>query len=195
MDERIVVFCWTAAGGTFLAAIGALFGGLAGYLARLHGRSPGGFVGWRVLRAIERASRSQLPPRSAGFVVGAFDGAAFLGTIGLLLGFAAGQTEWFSTSVLMAIGYSFVVVVALAAAIGTAAYIFSRGGIVVFGTACTGGLAGIYVGALTSGAAGVLAGAWLGLALGYLVGWVGQRARPRGRHWENRRIDIEEGEP
>lgn len=195
MDQRLVVGCWTVAGGLILGGIGAAFGGLAGYLARLHGRSPGGFVGWRVLRAIERASRSELSPRSAGLVVGACDGAAFLGTIGTLLGFVAARAEWLSSGELLAILYTFALVASLAAVIGTAAYAFTRGGVIVFGSACTGGLAGIYAGVLLAETTGMMAGAWLGLALGFVVGWAGHQARPRRKHWDNRRIDFEEREP
>jgi hypothetical protein len=195
VDQRLVIFCWTAAGGIGLGGIGALFGGLAGYAARLHGRSPGGFVGWRVLRAIEQVSRRELSPRSAGIVIGAFDGATFLGTAGALLGFVASQTEWLSGSQLLAALYTFAVVATLAAVIGTAAYSFTRGGILVFGSACIGGLAGIYVGALLAETPGMMAGAWIGLLLGFLAGSIGRRARPRRKRWENSRIEFEEREP
>ena len=57
MDDRLILSCWVISGTVFLGAIGALFGGLAGFMARLHGRTPGGFIGWRVLRAVEEKTR------------------------------------------------------------------------------------------------------------------------------------------
>jgi hypothetical protein len=195
VDQRLIEFCWTAAGGIGLGGIGALFGGLAGYAARLHGQSPGGFVGWRVLRAIERVSRRELPPLSAGIVVGAFDGAAFLGAAGAILGFLASRTQWLSGGQLLAVFYTFAVVAALAAVMGMAAYSFTRGGILVFGSACTGGLAGIYIGALLAETPGMMAGAWVGLLSGFLVGSLGRRAWPRRKRRQKTPIEFEERQP
>jgi hypothetical protein len=75
------------------------------------------------------------------------------------------------------------VLATLAAGFGMAAYAFVYSGMVGFGAACAGGLAGIYVGALTAGTAGILVGAWIGLLLGFLIG----RLR---RYRRSRRIDI-----
>jgi len=193
LDQRLIVIFWSAGSGIFLASIGALFGGFAGYVARRHGRSPGGFVGWRILRSVERMSKQELSPHLAGFVIGAFDGAAFLGTLGVGFGFLIGRTEWLALGHLGPILYTFALVAALAAVVGMAAYAFANGGIVIFGSACVGGLAGVYAGALVGEAAGILIGAWIGLILGFLVGWLGRRSRwPRTSRIH---IEHEEGEP
>jgi hypothetical protein len=195
VDERLIVACWIVAGGIFLGGIGALFGGLAGYVARLHERSPGGFVGRRALRGIERGLQRKLSPRAAGFVIGAFDGASFLGAIGVVLGWLAGKAEWLSYGTTMVIFGALAVVAALAVVFGMAAYIFTRGGIVVFGTACIGGLAGIYVGAWMAETGGIVIGAWAGLLLGFAVGWIGRRGQPHSRRWKRINIESEEPEP
>jgi hypothetical protein len=195
MDERLLIFCWAAGGGVFLGGVGALFGGLAGYMARLHGRSPGSFVGWRVLRAVERALHRELTPLRAGILIGAFDGASFLGLIGVLLGLLAGKAAWLSPAALVTIFLGVAIVAVLAVALGLAAYAFSRAGIVVFGTASAGGLVGVFIAALIAGPASILAGAWIGLLLGFGVGWLGGR-RPAGRGRSKKiRIDFEEPEP
>lgn len=194
MHERLLLFCWTAAGGIFLGGIGALFGGLAGFMARLHGRMPGGYVGWRVLRAVERVLRRELPSRQAGVLIGAFDGASFLGVIGALLGLLAGWGDWISTGPLLAIVLGFAVVAGLAVTLGMTALVLARGGMVVFGTACIGGLAGIYIGALVADSAGIMAGAWIGLMLGFLIGWLGPRGHARGKHRNRIRNNFKEPE-
>jgi hypothetical protein len=178
--ERLIIVGWAVAGGLLLGGVGALFGGLAGYMSRMHGRTPGGFVGWRVLRAVESVLRRDLPYLKAGILIGAFDGASFLGVVGVLLGLLAGESEWFPSEVLAATFLGFVLLVTLAAGLGIAAYAFARGGMVGFGTACAGGLAGIYAGALAAGTTGIITGAWIGLPLGFLVGWLVRRGRPDG---------------
>ena len=195
MDQRLLIFCWSAGGGLFLGGLGALFGGLAGYLARLHGRSPGSFIGWHALRAVERALHRKLTPRRAGVLIGAVDGASFLGVIGVLLGLLAGKADWLSTAALLTIYVGIAIVAALAIALGSAAYAFSRGGIVVFGTACAGGLAGIYIASLLAGPPAILTGAWIGLLLGFVVGLLGGRRPNRRNRSRNTQIDVEEPEP
>src|SRR5439155_469372 len=148
MDDRLILSCWVISGAVFLGAIGALFGGLAGFMARLHGRTPGGFIGWRVLRAVERALRRDLSPLQAGILIGAVDGASFLGVVGALLGLLAGKADWFPNSVLLALFLGIAVVAGLAVAFGMSAYLFARGGVVLLGTACAGCLTGMYLGAM-----------------------------------------------
>jgi MFS family permease len=192
-DDRLILVFWVIGGAAFLAIIGALFGGLAGFMARLDGREPGGIVGWHVLRAVERGLHRKLPSPHAGVLVGAFDGAAFLGAIGAILGLLAAKAEWFSNRVLLASLFGIAIVAGLAVVFGLAAYLFSRGGVVVFGTACAGGVAGIYLGAMLAEAGGILIGGGLGLLAGFAIAWLGQRRRMRnGRsnqipvEWEDR---------
>jgi hypothetical protein len=192
MDERFVLFCWAAGGGVFLAVVGALFGGLAGLMARVHGRSPGGFLGWRVLRAVERVLQHDIAPVPAGALVGAIDGAAFLGTVGVLLGLVAGKTDWLPPPAFLAIFLSIGMIAALAAAIGSTAYLLARGGVRAAGPVCVGGVAGICIGMWSAGAGGVMVGAWLGLLLGFAAGWLGVGREPRTR---KQRIHWEEHEP
>jgi hypothetical protein len=67
------------------AIVGALFGGLAGWLTVLSGRAAGGPIGRSVAAAMELSSAAA---RSA--VAGAVDGALFLGTVGFFIGFFSG---------------------------------------------------------------------------------------------------------
>jgi hypothetical protein len=191
MDENLVLCYWTVGGGVFLAVIGALFGGLAGFLARLHGRSPGGYLGLRVLRAVERMQRQEIAPLPAGVLIGAIDGAAFLGTVGVLLGWIASRSQSLPTATLLAIFLGIAGIAVMAAAIGSAAYLISRGGMRAAGAVCGGGFAGICIGIRMAGAPGVMVGACLGLLLGLAIGWLGSRLQsPRKQNTE-----FEEEEP
>src|SRR5262249_23949279 len=152
MDERLVLFCWAAGGGVFLGVVGALFGGLAGLMARVHGRSPGGFLGWRVLRAVERVLQHEIVPAPAGVLLGAIAGAAFLGMVGVLLGLIAGNTDWLPPTAFLAIFLGIGMIAALAAAIGSTAYLLARGGVRAAGPVCVGGVAGICIGMWSAGA-------------------------------------------
>jgi len=191
MDDRFVLFCWAVGGGVFLGVVGALFGGLAGLMARLHDRSPGGFLGWRVLRAVESVLHREISPVPAGVLVGAVDGAAFLGTVGVLLGLLAAKTDLLPPTALLAIFLGIGMIAALAAAFGGTAYLFARGGIRLFSAVCVGGVLGICTGMEIADSEGVMVGAPLGLLLGFVIGWITFSREPRRK----RRIHFEEHEP
>ena len=191
MDDSVALFCWAVGGGVFLGVVGALFGGLAGFMARLYGRSPGGLLGWRVLRAIERVLRHEIAPVPAGVLIGAIDGATFLGAIGVLLGLLAGKTDLLPPTAILAIYLGIGALAALAAAFGATAYMFARGGIQLFSAVCVGGILGICAGMWMAESEGVMLGAPLGLLLGFAIGWIALARKP-GR---TRRIHLEEREP
>jgi hypothetical protein len=191
MDNRLLIVCWTVGGGVFLGVVGAIFGGLAGFLARTHGRSPGSFLGLRVLRAIEQVQKRPLASGPAGILVGAIDGATFLGTVGILLGWLASRSESIPDAVFIAIFLAIGCIAVLAASVGTTAYLISRGGMRAAWAVCSGGLVGICVGVWAAGAGGVLIGAWLGLLLGIGLGWISS-GRKSVREQTSR---IEEDEP
>jgi hypothetical protein len=166
MDERLLLVCCTLAGGVFLAVVGALFGALAGFLARTQGRSPGSFLGLHVLRSVERVLQREIAPLSAGALVGAVDGAAFLGFVGVLFGWLASRTDAIPPTVFLAILLGIGSLAIVAAVVGTTAHLISRGGMRAAWAVCSGGLVGICIGIDAAGPVGVLVGAVVGLLVG-----------------------------
>ncbi len=92
-DSRLLLFGWTLLGMATFALLGSLFGGLAGGLSWYHGRAAGSGFAVRIARALARLGEGELSPLAMGALVGAVDGAVFLGLLGGLLGLAAGYTE------------------------------------------------------------------------------------------------------
>jgi hypothetical protein len=181
MDGKLVLVYWTVGGGLFLGVVGALFGGLAGLIARAQGRSPGGYVGLFVLRAVERVLRQDIAPLWAGVLVGACDGAAFLGALGVLLGWLASRSDEASAAAFLAIFLGIGSIAVMAAALGCMAYLISRSGMRAAWAVTGGGVAGICTGMGVAGARGVLVGALLGLLFGLALGWLTSGREPPGK--------------
>jgi hypothetical protein len=189
MDERATLILWTVGGAIFLGLVGGLFGALAGAMARASGHVPGGWIGPRVLDAVQRILRVELTPVQAGALVGGCDGASFLGGVGCLLGLAAGSSEWFPRQDLLVVFAAIAGIALLAIHFGLLAYGFLRAGLRAVGGASLGAMAGIFLGAwllawpgvFIGGEAGVLGG----LAAGVLI------VRPQ----RSNRLQDDEGEP
>jgi hypothetical protein len=82
MDEGVLRFLTVLAAVAFSGLIGAVFGGLAGWLAWRDGRPSGTALGLAVARIFARESSTGLSPGARGLYAGAADGFAFLGLIG-----------------------------------------------------------------------------------------------------------------
>jgi hypothetical protein len=168
VDDRVTLILWTAGGAIFLGLVGGLFGALAGLLARTSGNAPGGWIGPRVLNAVERMLQADLTPAQAGALVGGCDGASFLGAVGCLLGLAAGSSEWFPHDALFAVFAAIAGLALLAIHFGLLAYGFLRAGIRTVGGASLGAVAGVFLGAWLIPGPGIFIGGEVG-ALGGLA--------------------------
>src|SRR5262249_13051311 len=73
-------------GALLFAVIGALFGAVTGAMTRMDGRAAGGRLGQIVARELARRSEHEYSDVALGAVVGAADGALFLGIIRFLVG-------------------------------------------------------------------------------------------------------------
>jgi len=175
----VTLLLWTVGGAGFLSLVGALFGAVAGLLARANGSAPGGIIGSRVLRAVERVLDTELTPPQAGALVGACDGASFLGAVGCFLGLAVGHAGWFSTETLLVICLGTMILAAAAAHFGLLAYGFLRAGLRAVGVSCAGAVAGVFIGAWLLGALGIFIGGEVGALGGLLIAILsGRRAKP-----------------
>ena len=183
MDHRLTIFLWTLGGTCFLGLIGALFGALAGALARMKGSAPGSLLGSHVLRAFERVHEKPLSPTKAGAIVGAVDGASFLGAVGCLLGLLAGYGEWISTEFLVVIFIGIAVLAILAVHFGVLAYGFIHVGSRAFGGSCVGGLAGAVAGAVLGGGVLIFIGAEVGAVSGLIAALLTRRAGTPRNDW------------
>jgi hypothetical protein len=179
---------WTAGGTVFLGLVGGLFGALAGMLARANGNAPGGWIGPRVLNAVERVLRAELTPAQAGALVGGCDGASFLGGVGCLLGLAAGATDGFPHEALFTVFAVIAGLALLAIHFGLLAYGFLRAGLRAVGGASLGAVTGLFLGAWLLPGPGMFIGGEVG-ALGGLAAIV-----MTGRHTESKRSSNEERE-
>lgn len=99
MDDSLVVFGWTLGGAIAFGLIGLLFGGFAGWVNWSRGRASGTILGRKIAAALSRLSERELNEVQRGTLIGAVDGALFLGTVGLVVGLIAGwrgvaPAEW-----------------------------------------------------------------------------------------------------
>lgn len=166
MDKRLWFCLWVVGGTCFLGVLGALFGAIAGALARMSGSAPGGILGHRVLAAYEKVADRELTPAQCGAVVGAADGAFFLGMVGAILGLLAGANERFSNSTLLGLFLLIAALIVLALHFGLLAYGMSRAGFRAFAGASTGGVLGAVTGAAFGGLLGFFAGVEVGVVAG-----------------------------
>lgn len=89
MDDRFSIFAWTLAGAFSFALLGGVFGGLAAWLSWRNGNASGSRMGRKVADAVARLFENELSAGGRGAIVGAADGALFLGLVGTLIGLIA----------------------------------------------------------------------------------------------------------
>lgn len=93
MDEPLVLLGWTIGGTVAFGSLGALFGGLSGWLNWRGGHTSGTGVGRRVAAALAQLGAEELTPAQSATLVGAVDGGFFLGLLGTLVGLIAARAE------------------------------------------------------------------------------------------------------
>jgi hypothetical protein len=169
MDERLGIFLWTLAGAFSFALLGGLFGSLAGWLNARHGHASGTILGRKAADAVARLLERELTATGRAALVGAADGALFLGLIGTLIGLIAGQrgqapAAWlvpaFAILLLLVIGAVF---------FGLLAYGLVRLRIGAVAGVFVGGMGGALFAAHSIGPAHIVPGAVAGILLGVLV--------------------------
>ncbi len=99
MDDSLVLFAWTLGGAVAFGLLGTLFGGFAGWHSWSSGRASGTLLARNVADALARLSEREWNDVQRGTLIGAVDGAIFLGSVGLLIGLIAGwrgqaPAEW-----------------------------------------------------------------------------------------------------
>lgn len=92
MDEPLILFAWTLGGTIAFGALGAMFGGLSGWLSWRAGSATGSVLGRRVADALARLIDTELTDPQRGALVGAADGGLFLGLLGTLVGLVAAKS-------------------------------------------------------------------------------------------------------
>jgi hypothetical protein len=164
MDEKVRLFTWALASMGFFGLLGLAFGCITGAITWRSGRAAGSMVGLMLARAFAQVSRRDLSPGARGAIIGATDGAVFLGILGagfgLVMG-SCGQAQWklFGPTVTLAL--------------------FLAGGAVFFGflamviiQAGSLGIAGLFAGGMLGAGAGGSLGGLDGLLVGTITGVV-----------------------
>lgn len=172
MDDRLSVFLWTFGGGLAFAVTGAAFGGVAGGVNARHGRTGGTILGRRLANAVARLFRGDLSDVQRGVLVGACDGAIFLGIVGVIIGLVADQAgydpaNWLAPVFLVLLGAA-----CLAMIFGVIAFGLSGRGWQSLSWLVFGGMAGMLVAIAWIGrdhlvpcsAGGMVVGSVIGLA-------------------------------
>jgi hypothetical protein len=161
VDEQLQSFARVLAAGGFFALLGAVFGGLVGYLSWKRGRPAGSAAGLAAARALARAAGRDNTPGTTGIVVGATDGLLFLGLAGTALGLLAarGHIEW---TVPGRVAFGLLVLAGGAVFFGGLAF-----GIIYSGTR---GVAGVFAGGMLGAVSGALLGRSDGIVIGAVSG-------------------------
>src|SRR6266508_2606524 len=92
MDEPLILFAWTLGGTVAFGTLGALFGGLSGWLSWRGGSASGSVLGRRVADALARLIETELTDSHRSALIGAADGGLFLGMVGTLVGLVAAKS-------------------------------------------------------------------------------------------------------
>jgi hypothetical protein len=169
MDEQTRLFLWVLAGGAFFGLLGAAFGAVSGALTWKSGRAAGTALGLAVARAFARAADSELSRGRTGALVGAVDGLAFLGCVGVGIGFVAGcrgPAEWQTFGPAMLAG---ALLVAGGLFFGALAYGVVAGGVRAVAALFAGALIAAVLGYDLAGLHGLLIGCVAGAVAGTLA--------------------------
>ena len=175
MNESFLVFAWTLGGLIAFGLIGAIFGGVAGWLHWRSGHAGGTVLAHKIAGALSHLTEEGMSRTQRGTVIGCVDGALFLGSFGLLVGLLAGlrgdaPREWLLplfeiTLLLMGLAFSF----------GMLALGIVRLGLRAVVPLSVGGMSGAVLAGRWAGVAHVAPGAVAGLALGVLAALFLQR--------------------
>ncbi len=166
-DFRAVI--WTLGGAASFAILGGLFGALAGGFSRRNGSATGSYLGARIARAIRRLLERDLSPTQQGILIGAADGAVFLGILGALIGLIAHHSGNDPSSWLLPMFVLMVSLLAGAVVFGLLAYGMISLRVHSIFTICLGGFGGGAFTAWMWGTAHIVPGAAIGILLGAVV--------------------------
>lgn len=172
MPDKLSLLAWTLLGTGAFATLGGLFGGLAGGLSWKQGRAAGSGLATRMAGALAQLLDRELSTVERGSLIGAVDGALFLGLLGTLVGLTVAHTggepgPWVLTA--LAVTTS---LLGGAALFGLLAYGLLGRPLGVLMLGLLGGGIGAFVVARTWGVGHLVPGMVVGLFLGVLIGLV-----------------------
>jgi hypothetical protein len=168
MDEPLILFAWTLGGTVAFGVLGALFGGLSGWISWRSGSASGSIVGRRVADALARLIETEMSDPQRGALIGAADGGFFLGLIGTLVGLLAARSGHAPQSWLVPLFLITVALVAGALLFGVLALGLLKLKMRAVVGASLGGLFGAVCGGWFLGALHIVPGAVAGILLGTL---------------------------
>jgi len=166
MDEPLILFAWTLGGTIAFGTLGALFGGLSGWLSWRGGSASGSVLGRRIADALARLIEKELTDSQRGALIGAADGGLFLGLVGTLVGLVAAGSGHAPESWLVPLFFITLSLVLGAILFGVLALGLIRLRMRAVVGASVGGLAGALVAARFFGVLHIVPGAVLGILLG-----------------------------
>ena len=123
-------------------------------------------LGLAAARALERVRGRELTDVTAGLVVGAVDGLAFLGVVGTLFGAVYGYVGEPHRELLLNLALGVGLLAIGAAVLGTMATSLIRAGVWGIGVVFVAALAGAALGARLAGVPGLFYGATIGFGMG-----------------------------
>ncbi len=171
MDDRLHLFLWTLAGAFAFALVGGLFGALAGWMCWRNGSASGSIAGRRLADALARLLPREPSALRKAALIGAADGALFLGLVGTLIGLVAAQTgaapaDWLVPAFLVLLPLT-----AAATLFGLLAYGLEGLRVQAVLSVFVGGMGGALLTAGYAGAAHAVPGAVAGIFLGALTSY------------------------
>lgn len=165
MDEPLILFAWTLGGTVAFGVLGALFGGLSGWLSWRGGSASGSVLGRRVADALARLIETEMTDPQRGALIGAADGGFFLGLLGTVIGLIAAKSGHAPQSWLLPLFFITLSLVLSAVMFGVLALGLIRLRLHAVVGASIGGVTGALLGGFL-GVLWIIPGAVLGLLLG-----------------------------
>jgi hypothetical protein len=180
MDPRFRAFAWILGSGCFGAALGTVFGAVAGVCYWRSGHASGTRIGLRVAETFRRLAGRDLSHATCGGLVGAVDGFLFLGMVGTFVGAFAVYGGWEPAETIRSALFVTLFLVGGATFFGVLAYSLTRAGVRALAAVGLCGILGAGIGSITAGIGGVLFGAIAGVVVGNAIGllWPAGRYTP-----------------
>ena len=169
MDDPLILFAWTLGGTVAFGVLGGLFGALSGWLSWRGGSASGSVLGRRVADALARLIETEMTDPQRGALIGAADGACFLGLLGTLVGLAAAKSGHAPQSWLVPLFFITLSLIAGAVLFGVLALGLIRLRLRAVLGASIGGMTGALLAARIFGVLHIVPGAVAGILLGILA--------------------------
>ncbi len=171
METRYLVFLFTVGGALAAALVGAAFGALTGYLTHRDGRAAGSIIGRTVAEIFVRGDDAIMSPSRQAVLVGAVDGAFFLGILGAAVCLWIGLDGNLHPAVAVRLAAALLGLSLMAAAFGSLAFGLTSLGVRIIGVVCLAAIVGALAGYQLAHSDGVLVGILAGSGCGILLGW------------------------